>query len=595
MNLSPNQQKPKKVTQTTSQVFFAFIALISCGIIVGIISSLSAILFVESIRFLNDLLFVSTRTRNSFQSAPWFPFVAILIPTLGGLIVGYICLTIKNKKALGLSDSIRIAHTYNSSLPFVDGMKSTLAAIVSIGSGASLGQYGPLVALGSTLGNLYKRTFGLYLSLNIGIGCGAASAIATAFNAPLAGLVFAHEVILRHYSFRSFAPIIIAATTGYIISHNILERPPLLEVTLLTNILTIEYAVFILIGIGGALIATVFVRLVLWLSEQSKNIKIHAPFKTALAGALLGAVGLFIPEILGTSNAALHLAVVPDGFESERLILILVAKILLTALCLGFGFVGGVFNPSIVIGVMFGALVGNNIELLLGIFHAPVAVYAICGMVAVTSPVIGAPLSTILIIFELTRHYEIATATLLTVAFSNLIAYRLFGRSLFDIQLFKQGFDLSWGRDKILLSQKSIKNYIHTEVETYSADAKTREVLQGLIKNNETEAYIIGDKDEYVGTITLNRFVQEPNLLYDDEKCAGEIAQKEVLIFDDATSIWSAMAKMQSFVGESIPVVSAMPNSEKEHSFIGIVYETSIINAYLHTMDDIRDEEKAGL
>ena len=146
-----------------------------------------------------------------------------------------------------------------------------------------------------------------------------------------------------------------------------------------------------------------------------------------LAGAMLGLAAIWLPDILGIGKETLRFAVIDHAFVPGELAFLLVAKILATALCIGFGFAGGVFSPSLLIGILFGALAGNGAELVFGDLRSDLAIYAICGMVSVTSAVIGAPLTTILIVFELTRNYDLATAAMVSVVFSNLVSYRVFG------------------------------------------------------------------------------------------------------------------------------------------------------------------------
>ena len=188
-----------------------------------------------------------------------------------------------------------------------------------------------------------------------------------------------------------------------------------------------------------------------------------------IAGLMVGVLALQAPEILGTGifelQSTLHSA--PDS--AVNISLLLIAKFAASALCLGFGLVGGVFSPAMLIGVLFGSLFGIGVEQLFP--YSNIAIYAVCGMAAVTSPIIGAPLTTILIIFELTHSYELTTAVMISVVFSNVVAYRLFGRSLFDFQLKSRGYDLSHGRDPLILGTQAIgsivrKDFTHLRPDT---------------------------------------------------------------------------------------------------------------------------------
>ncbi len=176
---------------------------------------------------------------------------------------------------------------------------------------------------------------------------------------------------------------------------------------------------------------------------------------------MIGLLALQLPDILGIGDQLMRQTLSDSTPSALNLGTLLIAKIVAASVCLGFGFVGGVFSPSLLIGLLFGSLMGLGIEQLFP--YANIPMYAICGMAALTSPVIGAPLTTIMIVFELTHSYDLTTAVMVSVVFSNVVSYRLFGRSLFDFQLKSRGFDLSQGRDPLIMDTLSIQDFSHTD------------------------------------------------------------------------------------------------------------------------------------
>ncbi len=568
-------------------MFKRIISITFFGMTTGVIASLATIGFVEIVAWCNRVLWVSEISRETIVDSPVFVVLVILVPTLGGLLVGLLLHSIKEKRALTLVDTINSAQTLDSSAPLRSGLISALASLVALSTGSSSGQYGPLAHLGSTLGVWVSRlTGGVRFSGAMGTGCGVAAAIATAFNAPLAGLLFAHEVILRHYSLRTFAPITVSAATGYIFANYIFPRPPLFDFEILQPVYTPEFLVFILIGIGGAYIAIALMKAVIGVSAFAENLNYPQYLKPATAGAILGVVCIWVPEALGIGDAVLGKSVSPIGFATTDLVIIFIAKLGLTALCLGFGFAGGIFSPALVLGILFGALVGNFAPMLFPDNHSLVGVYAICGMVAVASPVMGAPLTAILIVFELTRNYDLAIAAMVSVVFANLIGYQLIGRSIFDIQLRDQGIDLTMGRDKVVMASRSIESYLSQDYVSVDADCSLRELRDHLVDQGKSEGYIVDQKFKYLGTISmldLMTLIRKNTSL--DQHCSGFV-QREIILFSPQTSIWSAMEQIRQFTGESIPVIEN--NSEQ---FLGVVYESTVIHAYMDTLDKIRQEE----
>ena len=562
------------------------------GIVAGTLASLAAIGFVELVALLNDWLLVSPRSRFMAGDPHWLTVATICVPAAGGLIVGVLHRYMPDRRPHGPPDIIRAAHLHDGRMPARAGFLSALTSLVSLGSGASVGQYGPLAHLGATLGSLAARfNRNSRWMGTAGVGCGAAAAIATAFNAPIAGIVFAHEVILRHYSLRAFAPITVAATIGYVVANIVFERPPLFRVEAVSVKAAPEFLGFILIGAGGAFVAVLYMRAILYAGRVARTLPLADWSKPMLAGAALGVAAIWLPDILGIGKETLRFAVIDDAFAPEELAVLLIAKIAATALCIGFGFAGGVFSPALLIGILFGALAGAGAETLLGDLRSDIAIYAICGMVAVTSAVIGAPLTAILIVFELTRNYDLAIAAMVSVVFSNLVSYRIFGRSLFDVQLRAGGFDLASGRDKAILDLRPIDGYLSRDYTALTPDTPPAEAKSRLVEAHRHEGYVVDADGRYIGTVKLDELVAwEDGSSADSGATVAHLAKPEALIFTAGMSIWAAMEGMGDFVGESIPVLEDGENGR----MLGVVFEASIVKACLDTMNDMRREENAG-
>jgi len=594
-------------------LFIRLLLLTLFAAITGCIASLAALSFVHVVGWLNEWLLISPRSRMMAGNTLLLSVTTVLVPAVGGLLVGLLWTLIKERRPHGPPDAILAAQTMVGKLPARTGVLSATGSAISLGCGASVGQYGPLVHMGATLGsqlstgliNIVKllpralqRNSRILVTTQdslgvIGIGCGAAAAIATAFNAPIAGLVFAHEVILRHYSIRAFAPVTVAATIGYIMANVVFDQAPLFHMNPLVLKHPAEYISFIGIGVVGALLAIAYMRTILSAGALSKRIMIPAYLKPMLAGAMLGLVALWQPEILGIGKELLRFATIDGAFMLNELLVLISLKVLLTALCIGFGFAGGVFSPALLIGALFGALAGGCIDILFETERSAIALYAICGMVAVTSPVIGAPLTTILIVFELTRNYDLALACMVSVVFANLIGYRLFGRSLFDVQLAARGVDLSMGRDKAVLDSRPIAPYISSDFSLFPATASLQTIKTTLISTNRNVAYVVDTEAVYCGTVHLRDVVNLELLPGNDlqRMLAVEHAKKESLVLEKNTSIWQAMKQLEAcdFVGESIPVVT----SNTDNLLLGVLFETSLVKAYLATLRNVRQEEYA--
>lgn len=565
------------------QIVYQISTVTVVAIIVGAAASLAAIGFVDAVHYLNDRLLISPYARVLAEDRPGFVAAAtLLVPAAGGLVVGLIVhFLVREKRGLAPPDAILAAQTSGPAPGFRSGVASTLAALVSLGSGASVGQYGPLVYLGAMFGNLAGRLrLNLRHQRSIAIACGVAAAISTAFNAPIAGLVFAHEVILRHYSLRAFAPVTVAAATGYIIANVIFDRPALFLVSFDRVEHSYEFVFFALEGVLCAGLAWVFMVL-LRVSTNVARRHIALPWaRPAIAGLTVGLVALWIPEVLGIGQETLRFATIEGAFGIGELGLIIVAKLVLTAMCVGFGFVGGVFSPALLIGILFGAFYGLVLPYVAPVPHSGLVVYAICGMMALASSVIGAPLTTILIVFELTRSYDLTIAAMVSVVFANLISYRVIGRSLFDLQLRARGFDLSLGRDKAILETHRIQDYLSSVFTTASDQDTVGTVRQRLVDDHRSEAMVLNQKGTLLGVVRLQGIVNS-----NAETPVLDAAIRSFTTFDEDTSVWHSMEMLRGFLGEAVPLV------DRSGRLIGVVPEEAVIRAYLEIVHDLREEE----
>jgi len=471
--------------------FYRITILITVACIIGGIVSLAAIAFLESVAFLNTVLFVAPHTRIQIQDSYLLGLVTVSVPTLGGLLVGFLFQKLSPiHGSLGPIDSIYAVQLRQELPDWRSGVVSTLAAVLSLGCGASVGQYGPMVYMGSLFGGLVaKLKLHIPNLTSIAIACGVATAISTAFNAPIAGIIFAHEVILRHYSLQSFAPTTVSAAAGYIVANVVFEREPLFLVQFDTVTHSYEYALFALLGLTSALLATVFMHLVLVFSNVSNNMKVRLMWHPAIAGLLVGLTALALPEVLGILE-------------------------------------------------------------IMGVPNSGVVVYAICGMMAVNTAVIGAPLTTILIVYELTRNYDLTIAAMVSVVFSNLLAFRIFGRSLFDIQLAKKGINLSLGRDRVLLENTAVVNFLSHDFISIPSKTSVETALKAF-KNAEKKAMVLIDENSrYVGM--LNKHL----LLHRSNDNLVQMLSKMKLEISHTTSVWQAMRCLDQFSTEGAPVLT---------------------------------------
>lgn len=561
-----------------------FVTIIGLGALAGVVSALIANAFVAAIGWLNDMFLISPRSRMMAAGTTWLAVATVAVPAAGGLIGGLLHRFIPERRPHSPADLIAAVQTRQARLPLRSGLLTGLSSLVSLGSGASVGQYGPLVHIGGTVGSGLARWFRSDVTGdNIAIACGVAAAISTVFNAPIAGILFAHEVILRHFALRAFAPVAIASVLGYVTANIILPQPPLFQVDAAEVAHLWEFGWFMLLGLASAGVAVIYMHAILSMTRLATRIPVPAVLRPAIAGAGLGLTALWIPDILGIGAETLRLAFIEGAYAQWELLVVLALKILATALCLGMGFAGGVFSPALVVGSLFGALFGSVLGSILGADLSALVVYAVCGMVAVTAPVIGAPLTTVIIVFELTSSYELTIAALASVALANLVASRYFGRSLFDRQLTERGQDLSGGRSRAILEARTIADLVSDRYVAVDPKISIGKAKRAMGDASSADAYLVGPRGRYRGTVRLQNL-----LAGDDGEPVADFRDPDALTLAIDTTIWDAMNALRDFVGEGVAITDA------EGRLVGTVFESDLIEVYLELLERMRNEEYAS-
>ena len=557
----------------TLKTLHLWLTSIFIGILLGFFGATAAHYFRAGIYFIDEV------SKNYFSNTPNF-IVLFCSLSVAAVLINFIKNKFQIARWQGPQDTIYAAHRVDNELDVKVGIASTLAAFFSAAGGASVGQYGPLVHFGATLGALLKATLKLRITIDIIIGCGVAAAISAGFNAPLAGIMFAHEAILRHFSMKAIAPIVIASGTAFAV-HNYFwgASTPFVQLYLPS-----EIGPMLLISITAGpffgLIALLFMSSILMFSTLPKRIglSVFQAFLVAVTG--LSIIGTFYPEAIGLGT----LTIVNLTNESPLLLValaILIAKIIATSLSLGFGFFGGVFSPALLVGAAAGSVATAVINLT-GLYSIQGPELVICGMAAVAGAVVGAPLSMILIVLELTESYGLALASTIGIAMATMTSSQLFGNSIFDKQLLRRGIDLAQGRMGVRLMEESISSIISTTALNFKSNTDINFAKAQMVKRGTTEAYVVSDKGNYIGKLNLLSLT-----LPSQHGTILELTDKDALNLKSDASIQQAIEAAANFVGETIPIIDKATDM-----FIGTVNEGDIFKLYLKLQGQTIDLEK---
>ncbi|MBU2581539.1 MAG: chloride channel protein [Alphaproteobacteria bacterium] len=397
-----------------------------------------------------QLPWLGTASERVATAAAATPFwVVLAAPAIGGVIVGFLLQRfMPGRRAHGVADVIEARALHNSHIDPKVGLFSALLAAISIGSGASVGREGPIVHLGATIAAFMEERFKLSPGARRTLlACGVAAAVSASFNAPIAGVLFAHEVILTHYAFRALVPTVIASVAAAVISriHFGDETTFLIPDYSITSYW--EFPAFALLGLTCAAVAIIFEVALMATDRIYWRFEMPLWLRTGLGGLAVGSIAVFLPQVLGVGYEATN-----DALQRELplvlLLSLIVAKTAATAISLASRFAGGIFSPSLYLGAMTGSAFGLIATSVFPEIGSSQGLYAILGMGAVAASVLGAPLSTTLIVFELTGGYTMTIALLLTVSIAVGVTQAFLGHSLFYWQLGRRGLFLQEGPHK---------------------------------------------------------------------------------------------------------------------------------------------------
>lgn len=462
-------------TRGPSQVQFWFIALL-----VGIAAGFAAIGFRYGIETFQAWLYATddvATLRSDVARLDWWWI--LLIPTVGGLAVGLILNRFTNDgRVRSVADVIEGAALYEGRVEARRGLASALASFITLSSGGSTGREGPVVHLAAIVSTYVSRLIradgirGRDL-----LGCAVAAAVSASFNAPIAGALFALEVVLRHFAVHAFAPIVIASVAGTVI--NRLVYGDVTEFLIPNqNVLAfyIELPAFLILGLLCGLVAVVLMRSIFWADTMGTALqtrfKIPRYLRPMIAGLLLGALAIYYPHIIGVGYETTSDALTGRLVMHEAVVFVFI-KIIAVAITMAGRMGGGVFSPSLMVGALTGLAFGI---IATGIFpdvSGEGTLYALAGMGAVTAAVLGAPISTTLIVFELTGDWQTGIAVMVSVSLSSALASRLVDRSFFLSQLERRGVHLAAGPQAYLLGTFKVSGVMRGLDHPKAADPET--------------------------------------------------------------------------------------------------------------------------
>ncbi len=511
----------------------------------------------------------------------------VLIPALGGLVLGVLMQFLPGRRYHGIADVMEACALNSARMPVRSGVGAALAAALSLGVGAPLGREGPAVHIGASISAWLAERLGLPHKQSLALlGCGAAAAVAVSFSTPIAAVIFALEVIVGYFTLRVFAPIVIAAMAAMLVREQFIGHQAQFPVPSHSIISNWELPLFALLGILGALLAKAMLATTGQIEQGWKWTGLPRWCQPALAGILIGVIALPMPHILGIGFEGTFLAL-NGALDNPVIAWLLLAKFVVVCLAFSSGFPGGVFGPAVFMGSMLGGLFWALLSFT-GLPLSEQGVYATIGMAAMGSALLGAPISTVLIVFELTRDYGVTLGVMTAAAFASTVMQTGAHGSFFRWQLARRNINLSSGRDISLLMTHRVEDLVRTGFLTVPTDITTGELTSRMGQERQRIAIFVDDDGVFKGSANLSLLITHAIEHGNDSQAIDGVLNADYAI-TAMTNIVTAVQSMAEQKQEFVPVIDR--TDPKQPELLGIVTKSDLLAEHYDVIKRARAEE----
>jgi CIC family chloride channel protein len=559
--------------------------LIFSSILVGVSAGLAAVVLKLFVFFIRQYLVEDFFFRFNYKH------LYLLLPLLGiGITILIVKYFFKNQLNRGNTAILFSIAKKSSFLPFHQMYSHVITSGLTVGFGGSAGLESPIVSTGSAIGSNFAKTYKLsYKDRTLLLAAGAAGGIAGAFNAPIAGVLFALEVILIDMSIASFIPLLIAAASGALLSKIILNETDLLFFRLKQPFDYHNVPLYIILGLLAGLVSLYYVNF--FDKVESKFSKIKSSFsKWIIGGITLGILFALFPSLFGEGYESIKSlsefkaselfknSILLNFIDNKWMVLVFITLTLLlkavaTGITLGMGGNGGNFAPSLFVGAYLG-FVFSFFLTLIGFDNIPVSNFTIVAMAGILSGVFHAPLTGIFLIAEITGGYELIIPLMIVSSISYLIVKYFHPESLDVKRLKAKGAIVSDNKDASILSKIDAIEMLETDFATIHFKATLRDIVETIKHSKRNTFPVVKKNNKLLGIIYLDNIREEMfNTEHYDTVTAKEVMRKPSMIIDSSEDIFSIMKKFEESGQWNLPVV-------KEGIYIGFLSKSSILDKY---------------
>ena len=578
-----SQHNKNRLSYFASKIFSSeSITGILLAVLVGVIAGFGAIAFRWLINIFQSLFFGGGATILGFLGE----YYVVLLPAVGGLLVGLlIYYGAREAKGHGVPEVMEAVAVRGGRIrPRVAIIKS-LASSLCIGSGGSVGREGPIVQIGSAAGSAIGQWFRLSDDwIRTLVACGAAGGISATFNVPIGGIFFALEVILGRFVTPRFSFVVISSVTAQVISHIFLGDQPSFDVPSYAMVSYWEFLPYALLGVLSALVAAAFIRL-LYKSEDLFDAW-HIPeyIKPAIGGIGIGLIGLYSYDLFGVGYGSVYW-ISTMGVDSalvgkialHSLTILVVLKLIATSLTIGSGGSGGIFAPSLFIGAMLGGAFGTAAHQLFPSYIATSGAFALVGMAAVFAGATRAPITAIIMLFEMTMDYNIILPLMITVVISTLISRRLSRETIYTLKLMRRGIDIRQLEQTSPLRRVAVSQVMTRNFPTVLPQMSVSDLVTKLRRTGHHGFPVVSEQGDLLGVVTLADVEDAMSTINPEGLTVGDIASKSIIVAYSDQYLHDVLVKLGARDIGRIPVVDR--NNPK--LLLGVLRRHDITRAYI--------------
>lgn len=547
------------------------------AIIIGVLAGYGAVLFRFVLKSMQWVFYQHGEDFLEFtDSIP--TYLKILLPAAGGLVAGLIIhFFAKEAKGHGVPEVMEAIAMRGGHIRKRVAVAKIFASAITIGSGGSVGREGPMVQIGSSIGSSVGQIFKVpSIHMKTMVGCGAAAGIAATFNAPIAGVLFALEIIIGDFGLMSFSPVVLSSVTATTISRYYFGDFPAFHIPDYSIVSLWEFGFYPLLGIASGLVALVFIVVLYKFEDVFEALKFPGWLKPTLGGALLGLVIIKYPFIFGVGYGAMNLSLT-NQMGAMVLFTLIWVKILATSITLGSGGSGGIFAPSLFIGAMTGGAFGCVVHGLFPEITATPGAYALVAMGGVVAGTTYAPITAILIIFELTNKYSIILPLMITCITASVLNTTLRRGSIYTTKLLRRGIDIEAGREMTVLQGIKVGDVMDRDVLSIPEGMPLVQIIETFKNENAPYLHVVNKKGWLTGIISfrdIRSLLHEEGLL--NLIIAKDIASSQLVTVIPDETLQAAMEKMTNKGVSQLPVTQ----STAARKLIGTLTDRAATAAY---------------